>query len=190
VIDARILTLVGEIRDAHARTCALNEAYNQAGMADTRRVVEACRGRPDNGIPELNYFETIFDRQAALKAALEMPTIRTRRKVAGFVGWLGVMWIVWETLGSGLGLPAAFAGCVVMAGAMFLVDARALLYRDLLRRNLREQLVAQGVRLCLPCGYDLRGSHGPRCPECGAAIPRDRCGTAVHGGGDTCQASG
>ena len=24
--------------------------------------------------------------------------------------------------------------------------------------------------LCLKCGYDLRGSPGPRCPECGEAI--------------------
>ena len=26
--------------------------------------------------------------------------------------------------------------------------------------------------LCLKCGYDLRGSPGPRCPECGTEVPQ------------------
>jgi hypothetical protein len=33
------------------------------------------------------------------------------------------------------------------------------------RRQLRRRRVREGR--CLRCGYDLRGSPGPRCPECG-----------------------
>jgi hypothetical protein len=37
------------------------------------------------------------------------------------------------------------------------------------RKSVREQLNAHGLRTCLDCGYDLRGSDEPRCPECGNA---------------------
>ena len=39
------------------------------------------------------------------------------------------------------------------------------LFRDRTRRHLREKLIQLGVPICLPCGYDLRGSTD-RCPEC------------------------
>jgi len=42
--------------------------------------------------------------------------------------------------------------------------------RPLVRRSLREQLVAKGVPICVRCGYDLRGQIEPRCPECGSAF--------------------
>ena len=41
------------------------------------------------------------------------------------------------------------------------------LWRHRIRRFLRQQLVAQGVPICLKCGYDVRGQTEPRCPECG-----------------------
>ena len=43
------------------------------------------------------------------------------------------------------------------------------LFRDRTRRHLRERLVQLGVPICIPCGYDLRGSK-ERCPECGTTI--------------------
>jgi hypothetical protein len=36
-----------------------------------------------------------------------------------------------------------------------------------IRRSVREQFNAHGLRTCLGCGYDLRGSDEPRCAECG-----------------------
>lgn len=36
-----------------------------------------------------------------------------------------------------------------------------------LQRRLRAELLAQGIAVCLGCGYDLRGQTEPRCPECG-----------------------
>ena len=43
------------------------------------------------------------------------------------------------------------------------------LFRDRTRRHLREKLIQLGVPICLPCGYDLRGSTD-RCPECGTTF--------------------
>ena len=43
------------------------------------------------------------------------------------------------------------------------------LFRDRTRRHLRERLVQLGVPICIPCGYDLRGSTD-RCPECGTTF--------------------
>ena len=42
------------------------------------------------------------------------------------------------------------------------------LMRGPLRKHLRETLVANGIAVCLRCGYDLRSLDDPRCPECGA----------------------
>ncbi len=42
------------------------------------------------------------------------------------------------------------------------------LTRGRVRRKLRQQLIHAGFAICGPCGYDLRGTTEPRCPECGA----------------------
>jgi hypothetical protein len=39
-----------------------------------------------------------------------------------------------------------------------------------IRRHLRGCLVAQGIPICVECGYDVRGQLEPRCPECGTAF--------------------
>ncbi len=49
----------------------------------------------------------------------------------------------------------------------FGVAAVAWFWRRRCRRFLRERLIAQGIPICLRCGYDLRGQTEPRCPECG-----------------------
>lgn len=43
------------------------------------------------------------------------------------------------------------------------------LFRERLRRSLRQQLVEGGRAICVQCGYDLRAQAEPRCPECGSA---------------------
>ena len=52
-----------------------------------------------------------------------------------------------------------FAAMVFMAVGM----ARSKLMK--VRRRRRELRIEKG--LCRNCGYDLKGSLGPRCPECG-----------------------
>ena len=42
--------------------------------------------------------------------------------------------------------------------------------RRLLRRRLRQLYPDGRVNWCIRCDYDLRGSPGPNCPECGEAI--------------------
>ena len=44
--------------------------------------------------------------------------------------------------------------------------ATLVIMRSIVHRNLRTQLVKQGVKICIKCGYDLRASK-ERCPECG-----------------------
>ncbi len=56
-------------------------------------------------------------------------------------------------------------GGVAGGGSMLLLG---WIVRDEARRMLREMLRAQGVPVCLACGYSLRGAPEPRCPECGA----------------------
>ena len=46
------------------------------------------------------------------------------------------------------------------------------LTRARIRRRLREMLILEGFPICGPCGYDLRGSTEPRCPECGAPFDK------------------
>ena len=57
------------------------------------------------------------------------------------------------------------AGCcwVVISGVVW------RLFRHRTRHHLRERLVQLGVPICIPCGYDLRGSTD-RCPECGTTF--------------------
>lgn len=42
--------------------------------------------------------------------------------------------------------------------------------RRTMRAEIRELVARCGSPLCLSCGYDVRGSPGSRCPECGAPI--------------------
>jgi hypothetical protein len=56
-----------------------------------------------------------------------------------------------------------------------------LLWRRRAHRQLREQLVALGIGVCLKRGYNLTGNVSGRCPECGTEVrPPARGGTA-HG---------
>lgn len=59
-----------------------------------------------------------------------------------------------------------------MFSGLFWFRARRRAYQTEVRR----QLLARGIPVCLNCGYSLRGQTEPRCSECGAAIqaPADR----------------
>ncbi|HVP12738.1 MAG TPA: hypothetical protein VMV94_16305 [Phycisphaerae bacterium] len=81
----------------------------------------------------------------------------------GRIGITGLAAVVTAT-----SLASLFAVCA--SGVLF-----AWLYRDRNRRRVREGLLALGYPVCLQCGYDLRGSPGPRCSECGTPFdPAER----------------
>ena len=76
----------------------------------------------------------------------------------------------------GIGGSAAIVTASV-AASLIAMSASILLfvwrYRGRNRRIVRETLVALGHPVCIHCGYDLRGSPEPRCPECGTRVSRD-----------------
>ena len=65
-------------------------------------------------------------------------------------------------------LPALALGAVLLSGLIGFVSLRVAL-------ALRFLLSSELSSICGKCGYDLRASPGPKCPECGARVsaPRD-----------------
>ncbi len=57
------------------------------------------------------------------------------------------------------------------AGGVRLISLH--IFRNRVRRRLRELLISNGVPICLKCGYDLRGQAEARCPECGTAFDEE-----------------
>ena len=74
-------------------------------------------------------------------------------------------WTMTQYLGSPDWVRDAAMGCCGVVVSL----AAWRLFRDRTRRHLRERLVQLGVPICIPCGYDLRGSTD-RCPECGTTF--------------------
>jgi hypothetical protein len=88
--------------------------------------------------------------------------------VVGFLGYCAAEHILYRVLPVGP-LPR-FAAYVLGFAVPFLLAA--LVYSWLLRRRIRhdvrQYLLGLGCKVCLHCGYDLRGQTQPRCPECGS----------------------
>ena len=66
------------------------------------------------------------------------------------------------------GRPVAAGACafaVIVTGGI--VGGLYVVPRKQIRRELRVCLREQGIRICISCGYDLRGLSSANCPECG-----------------------
>ena len=63
------------------------------------------------------------------------------------------------------------AGSCVLAGAFVLwFQFEFLRIRSALRAHLKQALQGQRLPVCLSCGYNLTGTTGDRCSECGASV--------------------
>ena len=125
--------------------------------------------------PELEHFE----RQDVPGVASEALTFAKHEVMRTWRFWLTLLalvglymtatalaiWTMTQYFGSPDWVRHAAMGCcgVVVSLAAWRV------FRDRIRRHLRERLVQLGVPICIPCGYDLRGSK-ERCPECGTTF--------------------
>lgn len=56
---------------------------------------------------------------------------------------------------------------ILIAGALLAGRVELWLGRRRIERHLRQTLNEQGIRVCMHCGYDLRGAVTHRCAECG-----------------------
>lgn len=168
ICDPRVALLVEEIRDLYLRSCALASHLRSLNEAEDRKLIEKCAAPPNPRIAELAHFKSIFDRQEALQAAHADPRVK---RIAGagqtaICLLVAVSCFVLVRQGASLYVVAAFAAA--LGGGLIFAHLH-LWIRPRIHENLRRQLLARGVPICLACGYDLRGQTVPRCPECGAA---------------------
>jgi hypothetical protein len=125
------------------------------------------------GLPEMDYFESDENRQAALRRIAQAAGRPTSWGYWSGVGLtvglcLGVMalsrfllrFVQWPTL-----MEKALSLGLVIAVGLVLIRR---LHRQNMPRMLRQELLGQGVPVCMTCGYLLRGMPlAPgRCPEC------------------------
>lgn len=86
-------------------------------------------------------------------------------------------WFVDEVLTSARGGYEYRAAYVLGASLIGIVAALGLAVlsmqplRNMVRTAFDAYLHSAGLRLCRRCGYDLRETPAPRCPECGDAAP-------------------
>lgn len=126
------------------------------------------------GFPEMDYFASAVQREAAL------------RRIGAEASRLGT-WGFWSGVGSmalsGIAVmlllkyamrfvnwPGAFEDAITFVGPVLTAMLLAVrFHRKSMPVMLRGELLAQGVPICLKCGYLLRGLpvEAGRCPECG-----------------------
>ena len=125
--------------------------------------------------PELEHFE----REDVPGVASEALTFAKHEVMRTWRFWLTLLalaglymtattlavWTITQRFGSSEWVHGVAGGC---CGAVVSLAAWRL-FRERIRRHLCERLVQLGVPICIPCGYDLRGST-ERCPECGTTI--------------------
>jgi hypothetical protein len=122
-------------------------------------------------LPELSEFESRHEKIQAVEIAWQR--IQTKRLIVLFAIVLIIPFGVIELLHymfRDKGPIAEFVGGEPMYWviAMLAMACIFLFCQNSLRREIRAQLAARGMTICVECGYDVRGQVELRCPECGA----------------------
>lgn len=126
---------------------------------------------PSRLFPELNLLESKEQRQEICNSAFW----RLLRKPWFWILLVGVPGVIALFLAIGLiwlrrVLPAVQGHEGLINGIIISVTFGGgfqFIFRRPLRRQIRLELIAQGIPICIHCGYDLRAQLEPRCPECG-----------------------
>lgn len=119
--------------------------------------------------PELRYFGTRKERRVLWKDYSHSPGVGERILYGGCI-WV-VFFVTWGFVGDHLeelGLPRIAR--MIVSGAvcgLFFGGLHYYLHNRTYRRYMRKRLQEQGLAICIPCGYNLRGQVEARCPECG-----------------------
>jgi len=121
--------------------------------------------------PELNQLETKEERQAVFKAALKkvstrprywLPMILVSMTAAAFVPTISLL------IGRIFSVPPRLRESMIFGLVMgSLLAGWRLAFRGSIQKQIRVEMIARGIPVCMGCGYDLRGQVEPRCPECG-----------------------
>ena len=124
--------------------------------------------------PELGQLETEEERQAVFKQALQKVGKRPRfwlYMILGTVVLPAGVYLVFSSVIRRIPMPRLLiAGLIggIVAGSM--AASWQFVFRSAIQEQIRLEMVARGVPVCMGCGYDLRGQVEPRCPECGRAF--------------------
>ena len=117
--------------------------------------------------PELTFVEPGPGRKRLIEHAMSWPRIHVAALTLVMIATgLFVLWDkLIESVSSNWSLFVVY-GFYPLALAVAVWSTRRGI-----RRRLRVQLVASGIPICIPRGYNLTGNVTGVCPECGTEIP-------------------
>ena len=128
-------------------------------------------------LPELERFTTSEARSHAIQRAKQsrpivlLVLIYVLLIAIGILGWrYGLQRVIPHGFLRDVVVQSVVISLLVLCGQYL----GLVFWRARMRRILREDLNDLGIRICLSCGYELRGQGEPRCPECGTAFAPKR----------------
>ncbi len=121
--------------------------------------------------PELNQLETKEERQAVFTQALKQVCKRPRfwlYMILGTVVLPAGVYLVFSSVVRRIPMPRLLsAGLIGGIVAGFFGGSWQFVFRRAIQEEIRIEMIARGIPVCMGCGYDLRGQVEQRCPECG-----------------------
>ena len=120
---------------------------------------------------ELDQLDTKEEQQAVYKQALKKVCKRPRFWLYMILGTMFLpagATIIFVWFGRAVPMPPWLKGSLIggiVAG--FFAGSWQFVFRSAIQKEIRIEMIARGVPVCMGCGYDLRGQVEQRCPECG-----------------------